>query len=77
MILGECPHDDCKHFTIRAIPDGVRLPAYSKETCDGCGRIVWVKYSRADPVAFTEADFHREHEIDEATREIKVRGETP
>lgn len=45
MIIGECPHDGCNHTAMRLLPTDVPLPAYSKENCEGCGQIVWVKYN--------------------------------
>jgi hypothetical protein len=76
-IMGKCGYDDCTHFAIRAIPEGHRLPLWSKEICDGCKRVVWVKYSRVDPIVYSEDDFNKEFEIDEATKQIKPRAELP
>lgn len=70
MILGECPYDDCDQFEGREIPNGVRLPAFAQDTCSGCGRIVWVRFSRVDPVAYTEADFLARYVVDEETQQI-------
>jgi len=72
MIIGECPYDDCDHGAMRALPGPeVRLPAYARDHCKGCGRVVWVKYSRVYPIAWTESDFLAEHEIDEAMQQIR------
>jgi hypothetical protein len=65
MIIGECPHDDCEHVAMRLLPTDVRLPVFSKETCEGCGEIVWVKYTRVDPIVYTEAQFAEEFTVDE------------
>lgn len=44
------------------------MPVFSKEKCPGCGRVIWVKYSRVDPEAFTEAGLAERYDIDEATK---------
>lgn len=70
MIFGDCPHDDCGQAVSRALPGEVRLPAYSRETCPECHKIVWVKYSRVDPTVWTEPDFLNEHTVDESTKQV-------
>jgi hypothetical protein len=69
MQMGECPYDDCNDFQMRILPD-VPLPMMSKEKCPGCGRTIWIKYSRVDPLAFTEAQFAECYDIDEATKNV-------
>jgi hypothetical protein len=71
-ILGECPHDDCKHTEWRLLPDR-DLPIFSKEKCKGCGRTLWVYYSRVDPKVYPEDAFERDFEVDEATKSIQPR----
>jgi hypothetical protein len=69
MIMGECPYDDCDDFQMRILPE-VDLPKFSKETCPGCGRRIWVLYSRVDPMIFTETGFSERYTVDEETKHI-------
>lgn len=55
MIIGECPYEDCHN--VHMIPIADRCPAFSKETCDDCGREYWVIHSRINPEALTPAEF--------------------
>ena len=71
-MMGNCPYDDCQHFEWRLLPDR-DLPIFSKELCRGCGRTVWVYYSRVDPKVYTETDFDQEFDADEATKHITPR----
>lgn len=45
-----------------AVPD--RTPCYVEVACETCKRPVWYRLSRVDPIAWTEADFLAEHNID-------------
>lgn len=53
------------------MPD--KTPAYFREECPHCGAIVWHKLSRVDPTSWTEVDFLAEHDVDEATKQIKAK----
>lgn len=64
MIIGECPYDECQHSEMRIVPDKP-LPIFSKEECRGCGRTVWVYYSRVDPAVYTEEGFNEEWDLGE------------
>lgn len=72
MQMGECPYEDCDDFQMRILPDKP-LPLFSKEECPGCKRTIWVRYSRVDPEAYTEGDFNKAFEVDEATKQIRER----
>jgi hypothetical protein len=72
MNIGECPYDDCDDVQAREIPDAP-LPAFSKEECPGCGREIWMKYSRIDPEAFTPEQFAADWVVDHETKVIKPR----
>ncbi len=72
MQIGGCPYEDCDDFQMRILPDKP-LPIFSKETCPGCGRTIWLYYSRVDPKAYTEADFAKDWQVDEETKNIKPR----
>ena len=78
-IIGECPHDDCRHTEWRLLPENYEqpidrpLPLFSKETCDGCKRTLWVYYSRIDPKVYTEEGFNEKFEVNEETKSIKER----
>jgi hypothetical protein len=71
-IIGDCPHDDCRHTEWRLLPDKP-LPLFSKETCKGCGRTLWVYYSRVDPKVYPEDAFNERFEVDEQKKSIKAR----
>lgn len=32
----------------------VKLPCFSKEICESCGKEYWLKHSRVNPEAYTE-----------------------
>lgn len=66
MIFGEYPC--CGGALTLGLPKGKhKLPAYAKEECPHCGAIVWHKFSRWDPMSWTEEDFLAEFDIDEKT----------
>ena len=69
MQMGECPYEGCDDHRIRILPDRP-LPLFSKEECPGCKRTIWVYYSRVDPKVYTEADFAKEFDVDESTKNI-------
>jgi hypothetical protein len=70
MNYGGCPYDDCNHLLMFELPDKP-LPVVMPLTCDGCGRRIWYKFSRVDPMAWTDEGFREEWEIDEETKSIK------
>lgn len=66
MIFGECPNCDepvCNSFA--------GAGQMQRIVCDACHKPYWLKHSRLDPEAFTEADFAEQYEVDEATKTIK------
>ena len=73
MILGECPYDDCATSFMLEIPEHVALPAFAPWECDSCVRVIWTRYSRINPASWTEAGFHAEWDVDEATKRITAR----
>jgi len=74
MQIGSCPHDDCDDQRMRILPDK-KLPLLSRETCPGCGRTIWVYYSRVDPKAYTQEQFEQEFVYDEVTKSVRPRAE--
>ena len=74
MMFGGCPYEDCEHTACRYLPD-LPLPQFSQETCDGCGRTVWVLYSRVDPMVYTKEGFEAEFEHDPVKKTIRKREE--
>ena len=71
MIIGECPYDDCNGSMFNPIAEIV--PSFQKLECKRCNRAVWLFHSRIMPVAYTEAEFHEEFEVDEENYSIKRR----
>lgn len=75
MIFGSYPC--CNEPLALALPSGKhKLPAYASETCPHCGATVWHKFSRWDPISWTEEDFLKEFEIDPETKMVKPREKT-
>ena len=72
-IIGECPHEDCRHTAWRILPE--ETPVFAKETCEGCKRTLWVWYSRLDPRVYTEDGFNADFYVDEETQAIRQKGE--
>lgn len=67
MNFGDCPY--CEQFIgFMPVPD--KTPAYAKVSCESCGKEVWYKFSRIDPVAYTVEDFEATHVIDHVARTI-------
>lgn len=71
MQIGECPYDDCEHVQWRVYEGDT--PRVAKDSCESCGRIVWIWFSRIDPDAYTDEEFNERFEIDEEARHIKPR----
>lgn len=46
-------------------PSGAALPAYHRESCPHCGKTVWHRLSRVEPMSWAEADFLAEHDVDQ------------
>jgi len=69
MIFGECPYEDCDGSHAIPLASDAELPAFSKETCETCGRIFWLKHSRIDPVAYTEDAVL----VNEETRSVEIK----
>jgi len=63
MILGSCPY--CDHSFYHGLPDGT--PCFAQNTCEGCGKTFWTRYSRVDPESWTEEGFAEEFYIDKET----------
>lgn len=68
MIFGDCPYEDCDGT--HAIAGTEHTPAFSKETCDKCGRMYWMYHSRFEPQAYTPEDFAKKFVVDEETKNI-------
>jgi hypothetical protein len=68
MNIGDCPYTGCEGVFALAVPD--RTPAYARLECDTCKRPVWYRFSRVDPMAWTEADFLAAHVVDPETKTI-------
>jgi len=69
MTLGDCPY--CDDFLgLLSIPDEGKLPIYSQINCPSCERLIWYKFSRIDPMAWTIEDFEKEFKIDYDNRKI-------
>lgn len=60
-----------------AITMPAKTPAYFRENCPHCGAVVWHLLSRIDPQSWTEADFLIEHEVDDATKQIRPKRPEP
>lgn len=71
MNFGDCPYQECKGFISVAVPE--KTPAFTKITCDECGRELWYRCSRIEPQAFTLDEFAAAYEVDEEKRTIKKR----
>jgi len=67
MIIGDCP--DCNGPLMT--PIAPHCPAFSKETCEHCGKQHWLYHSRIDPMRYSMEGFADLFEVNEATREIK------
>jgi hypothetical protein len=60
MNFGDCPY--CNDFLgAFEVPD--RTPAYAQVNCQSCGKKVWYRFSRINPMAWTIEDFEREYEV--------------
>jgi len=71
MVIGEYPC--CGGDLMLAVPG--QAPAYCKETCPHCGAVVWHRLSRLDPKSYTEADFLNRFTVDDATNQVRSKGE--
>ena len=69
MNLGSCPYEGCTGVFLTELPDRP-LPAFVRDVCEECHRVVWRKFSRVDPQAWTEEDFFAKFTIDEAAKLI-------
>lgn len=52
----------CDGPLLLAMPD--RTPAYAEEECPHCGARVWHRFSRIDPMSFTESEFLARFAVD-------------
>ncbi len=66
MILGSYPC--CDGELTLAMPE--TSPAFAREACPHCQTIVWHKLSRIASKSWVEEDFLKEHDVDDATRQI-------
>lgn len=71
MNIGECPYEDCDEVLVLEMPE--KTPAFAPITCDGCGRVVWYRFSRVDPEAWTEEGFLENYEIDSVSKTVTRR----
>jgi hypothetical protein len=70
MIIGPCPYECGESHMIPCAP---KCPAFSKETCEGCGKQYWLKHSRIAPEAYTLEEFAEKYAVDDATKKITDR----
>lgn len=75
MMIGEYPCCGGALFLMMpgSAPRGAALPAYRAENCPHCGQRVWHRFSRFDPMSWTEADFLAEHVVDQEARRITAK----
>lgn len=66
MIFGDCPN--CDEPVCNAFAGAGQM---QRIICEACHKPYWLKHSRLDPEAFTEADFAERYEVNEATKTIK------
>jgi hypothetical protein len=71
MIIGDCPYENCDNTHMIPIADN--CPKFAMYTCEACGRAYWLLHSRIDPQAFTHEEFHSKYEVDETSRQIKLK----
>lgn len=71
MIIGECPYEDCSEPLFLCMGEY----GFTKDTCEGCGRIIWTLHSRLDPCSYTERGFQEEFKVDEERKTIEYRNE--
>jgi len=68
MNFGACPY--CDGFMgMFVTPDNT--PVYTIVQCESCGRDVWYKLSRIDPMAWTVEGFLEEFDVDEDSMTIR------
>lgn len=74
MNLGDCPYcDDFIGFL--KVPD--KCPAYAIVQCESCGKDIWYRFSRINPMAWTIEDFEKEFIIEKENRRITERNPQP
>lgn len=71
MIIGDCPYEECG--VPHMVPIAPKCPAFSKETCEGCGREYWILHSRILPEALTLEAFAMKYTVDEGTKQISTK----
>ena len=67
MILGSCPY--CDEPIFNSMPD--KSPAFLRCVCHHCENVYWLKASRIESVAMTEATFYKNYEVDEKTKSVQ------
>jgi transcription elongation factor Elf1 len=68
MNFGDCPY--CNKFTgFFKVPD--KTPCYAKVKCESCGKEIWYRFSRIDPMSWTIEDFEKEFDIDYENNKIE------
>ena len=73
MMIGSYPCCDGELW----IPMPDRTPSYSPGVCPHCGAKVWHRFSRLDPMTYTEEDFLRRFTVDVETTQITAKEPTP
>ena len=73
MMIGSYPC--CDAALMIEMPE--RTPTYWRELCPACGAAVWHLFSRVEPQSWTEAEFLKEHEVIEATKQVRERNPAP
>ena len=70
MNFGDCPY--CNNFLgMFEVPD--RTSCYSQVECESCGKLVWYRFSRIDPMSWTIEEFEEKFEIDYEKNIIRER----
>ncbi len=67
MIMGDYPC--CDGPLCLAVPDRP-LPAFLPEICPHCGAKVWHKFSRWDPISWTDEEFRKLYDVNDETKQI-------
>lgn len=71
MIFGEYPC--CGGALTLSLPEGADLPAIAPEDCPHCSAKVWHKFSRWDPESWTDEEFRKAYDVNEADKSVSPR----
>jgi hypothetical protein len=73
VIIGECPY--CREIETAACAP--QCPAFSRETCESCGKQYWLYHSRLTPNRYSDEDFNRLFTVNHDTKTITPIPGTP